>query len=72
MKTRVATLLSGIATAGIPASALAHSYEDSSGFWPHDGAGGCNAARGELWGGNELSCGVVANVLSTGKGINVD
>ena len=40
MKTRVATLLTGIATAGIPASALAHNYEDGSGFWPHDWAGG--------------------------------
>jgi putative membrane protein len=40
MKTRIATLLSGIAAAWIPASALAHSYEDGRGFWPHDWPGG--------------------------------
>ena len=40
MKTRIATLLSGIAPAWIPAPALAHGYEDGRGFWPHDWEGG--------------------------------
>ena len=40
MKTRIATILTGLASAWIPASARAHSYDGGRGFWPHDWEGG--------------------------------
>ena len=40
MKSGIATVLTGLASVWIPASAVAHGYEDGRGFWPHDWAGG--------------------------------
>lgn len=40
MKTRITALLTGIVPAWTPVPALAHSYEDGRGFWPHDWEGG--------------------------------